>query len=444
GRRVWRFRSIEIVPKKVIHDSKYIYVMEGDYTRHRIHAVSMVSGKKIWSWKAPRGEKYNTLTWDNRHIFLPYLQERSGKVYMVNKDMGITERMFTFQGKRLYDCAFWKGVLVILSDRGDFAYGSINYSQNQREIFVLSQQLKMQGRFSHPRFYQELGALIFQSQKYNKALSVLEEPLKKGWFSFQGEQPLWDQLKGYQQWLAEERYRNNNNIYYVHRTFYPITMDGEIDDLWSYHTRIPLLGPQNIRPVHGKFHKLPYWKGQYDLSGEVYMAWSSQYFYFLIKVYDDVLRAYDNDHPKWIGDCLLMALDFDGSGGYGYRFGDTILTLAFQIPKKKNPKQKKEEEKRRPKGEYFAKRDGQERYTLYEVALPWSMFRKGGALVDPKKGPKEGFTFHFNLVVTDDDGEGQGALKTLNLAPGLLLHKEKRKLWNHFIPYYFAKIRLVK
>ena len=99
---------------------------------------------------------------------------------------------------------------------------------------------------------------------------------------------------------------------------------------------------------------------------------------------------------------------------------------------------------------------------VYEVQIPWGLFKTNGA-VNPGT---PGFTFGFNFILTDDDGdrigpqdlpagvdpktlpEGKregdfrGALKTLQLTPSVLLHERKDRLWQGFIPEYFAKITL--
>ena len=71
----------------------------------------------------------------------------------------------------------------------------------------------------------------------------------------------------------------------------------------------------------------------------------------------------------------------------------------------------------------------------------------------PGQVPPKGFTFGLNVCLTDDDGDRadvadpdsdgrRGALKVLELTPGVLLHYDKSRLWKGYIPKRFAKVRV--
>jgi hypothetical protein len=289
-----------------------------------------------------------------------------------------------------------------------------------------------------------MAAAYFQMGQTEEAIQLLENGIIEKDFSIDIQESMYYQLDGYKEALIEEQFRDGKLEYKVQRSYNPIAIDGEINDWWLRSDKITLSGPRHIWSIQKKFHRKNMWAGDEDLRGDLYFSWDSEYFYFLFKIYDTNLKAYDGENEKWIGDCLLIALDFDGNGGYTYRPGDTVLSLALQAPKKKNKQQQEEEKKTRPQGKYFVKRTADEQATIYEVALPWSMFKQGGAFLDTEKGPEPGFTFGINLVVTDDDGADKTAGKSLNLTPGMLLHEEKSKLWYNFVPNYFARIRLVK
>ena len=112
--------------------------------------------------------------------------------------------------------------------------------------------------------------------------------------------------------------------------------------------------------------------------------------------------------------------------------------LLCRRSQKKNKKPGEEEEEE-PAGKYFVKRKDDGSGAVYEVAIPWTTFAEKGADIDPAAGPKEGFSFGFNVVLTDDD-DGRGAAKALSLTPSIALHREKSKLWQGFVPGRFAKI----
>jgi hypothetical protein len=146
-----------------------------------------------------------------------------------------------------------------------------------------------------------------------------------------------------------------------------------------------------------------------------------------------------------------------------------LLSLALTLPKKKKDEdkdkkdgQEKDDEAKKPEGKYFVKRKDDGSGAIYEAQVPWGLFKQNGATGEGAVG----FTFGFNIVLTDDDGdrigpldippgvdpktlpEGKregdfrGALKTLQLTPSVLLHERKDRLWQGYIPEYFAKITL--
>jgi hypothetical protein len=179
-------------------------------------------------------------------------------------------------------------------------------------------------------------------------------------------------------------------------------------------------------------------RGKDDLSGTLYLAYDDRYFYFALDVEDSSLIPFDSEAEEWKGDCLLIAIDTLGDGGDYFQHDDNLLSLALTLPKKKqqNQDQGKDDE---PDGKFFVKRKDDGSGAIYEAAIPWDSFIQHQADIDPSRGPREGFTFGFNVVVTDDD-DGHGARKALSWTPSITLHKEKRKLWHGFVPGRFGKV----
>lgn len=442
GKKLWTFQSLQIVPNQIFVDPTFLYIFTGGLRNFEVHAVSLDRGVRKWNWKAPLGERFETMQSDNHHLFLPYLRETPSKVYALSKKGGATSHIVEMKGRKIFDMGVQGGVLMILTNRGDFGFGKVDQKGLSETIVDLTARLAQNPRRAN--LIQLLAACYYQKGQLEKGMNLLEEAIGEGELAQRRMELIWDQLDGYKEALGEKISKRGKPEYKAPRIYRPIEIDGEINDWWNPAERILLEGPRHVWNIQKKFHNLGNWRGDEDLRGELYFAWDSQNFYFLLKVHDRILRAYDSDHELWKGDCLLIALDFDNSGGYFYQSGDSILSLALQVPKKKNKQQQAEEKKNKPQGKYFVKRTADESATLYEVSLPWSMFKKGGAFLDAQKGPDPGFVFGLNLVVTDDDGGGNGALKSLNLTPGLLLHQKKSKLWYSFVPSYFAKIRLVK
>jgi hypothetical protein len=247
----------------------------------------------------------------------------------------------------------------------------------------------------------------------------------------------------------------------------PPEIDGELNDWWRGWSSIDLTGPRYVSPVQLEGGRPGRWNGPEDLSAKLYMGWDEKYFYFALDVMDSDLRPYDSESAKWIGDCLLIAIDTKNDGGFWFAPDDVLLSLALTLPKKKKEedKDKKEgedAEKNKPEGKYFVKRKEDGSGAIYEAQIPWTLYATNGA-TNPGQ---PGFTFGFNIILTDDDGdrvgvedlpagvdpktlpEGKregdyrGALKTLQLTPSVLLHEKKERLWQGYIPEYFAKITL--
>jgi hypothetical protein len=272
--------------------------------------------------------------------------------------------------------------------------------------------------------------------------------------------------------LSEAAIENVRPTYDVRRMPRPPEIDGELNDWWRDWSSVDLTGPRYVVPIQLESGRPGRWTGPEDLSAKLYMGWDDKYFYFTLDVMDSDLRPYDSEAPKWIGDCLLIAIDTKNDGGFWFAPDDVLLSLALTLPKKKKDedKDKKDgdaEEKNKPEGKYFVKRKDDGSGAVYEAEIPWSLFVQNGAVgVDAVKGPPPGFTFGFNVILTDDDGdrigpqdippgvdpktlpEGKregdfrGALKTLQLTPSVLLHEKKERLWQGYIPEYFAKITL--
>ena len=229
----------------------------------------------------------------------------------------------------------------------------------------------------------------------------------------------------------------------------PPTIDGRLEDSWSYAHRILITAPRNLNliPSPGNTRQ---WEGEEDLSAILYTGWDETYFYFAMDVEDDVLRAYDRDAENWKGDCLLIGLDPDGDGGYRQGRDDQLMTLGLTIPKRrKDAKQQDplgggedgelEEDDEQPQGLFSVKKKPDSSGAVYEVALPWSSF----PLFKEGAHPLPGFSFGLSLLLTDDD-TGRGATKTLSINPCHLIPRKQRNIWiwRFMIPEFFPRVKL--
>src|SRR5262249_26331191 len=111
-------------------------------------------------------------------------------------------------------------------------------------------------------------------------------------------------------------------------------IDGELNDWWREWSAIDLSGPRYVQPIQLDGGRPGRWNGPEDLSAKLYMGWDDKYFYFALDVLDADLRPYDSEADRWIGDCLLIAIDCKNDGGFCFMRDDMLLSLALTLPKK--------------------------------------------------------------------------------------------------------------
>jgi hypothetical protein len=227
----------------------------------------------------------------------------------------------------------------------------------------------------------------------------------------------------------------------VHRVRGPVKVDGVLDDGWTPALAIRR-GIDGVFKVDRRRLGGEEWLSRHDLSATFYFGWDRENFYFAVDARDSIIRPWDrDDEDNWKGDLLLIALDPLGDGGWLARADDVLLSMGLVAPKRNpTPEEREEEERNKPKGEYFVRRREDDSGAVYEARIPWELFNENGTNIDAKKGPPDGFSFGLDLVLLDDD-TGGGTTKTLNLARGLLLGR-RSTLWRGFVPRNFAKMRL--
>jgi len=209
----------------------------------------------------------------------------------------------------------------------------------------------------------------------------------------------------------------------------PPNIDGAIDEPWRREDAAYLDGPAHVEEIQGTPWREARWRSPADLSAVLYTGWDSRYFYFAVDLNDDVHRTYTSYSDNWIGDGLIIAIDADNDGGYGYRFGsnDQLLTLA--LTRKDERRDDQDEE---PSGEYRVRLKQDNSGAVYEVAIPWSFLGI--------ENPRPGMRFGFNVTLTDDDSDH--AVKALSWTPGMILDREKMLMIRGFTPAYFGDVLL--
>jgi len=237
---------------------------------------------------------------------------------------------------------------------------------------------------------------------------------------------IYDRLSGIRDGIHE---KNHPTIRCV-KVDRPPEIDGIMADDWDEgaslkldspeHVEMMLPGPSADRDlIGGSDRRRARPRGPNDVSMKVYAGWDDENFYLAIDVTDRTHRVMRKDNAEWIGDLLIIALDCHNNGGYGYGWGDYILSQGLMD----KPKEDRGDEDK-PEGEYSVKLKEDRSGVVYESAIPWSYLRE--------IRPQVGVRFGFGITVTDDDGEG--VTKSMSWTPGLYLHKDTTNLGRSFSP----------
>lgn len=421
----------------------------------QVWAQDLTVGKERWRYSLPRGARAFRVIETPTTVLIPNNGMMSLRLQLDVVDWGTgrsTTPALRLQGRQLRGAMaqISGGHLVLSGEKGVFAFARQDQDALARDAVRLARQLvgQPQDATLRARLANRLDRLTYSEE----AITLLSEGMLRERLKGEAFDRLFAQLTRVRERQTDQR----TPTLAIRRMPRPPEIDGELNDWWHDWTSVDLRSPRYVLPVQQAAGVRPgRWTGEEDLSAKLYLGYDDTYLYFVLDVSDMHMRPYDSEADRWIGDALLIAIDSRNDGGETAHADDLLLTLALTLPKKKKEdqdeeeqkKQEEEEQKNRPDGRYFVHRKEDKSGAVYEVAIPWVMLSDKGAQI-PAGGPPKGLTFGMNLVLTDDDGERggkglpKGAVKTLELTPGLLLHSEKSRLWRGYIPKRFAKIRL--
>jgi len=367
---------------------------------------------------------------------------------VVGRGTGDLVQALRVPGRRLVGA----GVLPIASriwvstDRGLCAFAHLDRTEQGEQMARLAAQVSVAPEDLDGR--RALARALVQGGDTQGGVEILQQALLSEGLTEAVAGSLLDELAA----LVEADTDDHPLTLPIQRQARPPVIDGELHDWWRPWSGTTLLHPRHVQPIQQPAGAdVGRWRGNEDLSGRLYISYDTDYLYFAVDVSDAVLRPYDTESEEWIGDALLIAIDCKGNGGEFVLDDDMLLSLALTLPKKKKDDEEEEaeeEEDDSPAGQYFVRRKEDNSGVIYECAIPWQSFRDNGVPetdLDPKTGPRKGFRFGFNVIVTDDDGARGasgplGSLKTLQLTPGVLLHRDKSRLWQGYVPRRFARL----
>ncbi|NQT88934.1 PQQ-binding-like beta-propeller repeat protein, partial [bacterium] len=315
------------------------------------------------------------------------------------------------------------GLLCLGTDRGLLAFAPTNRESLDRRIADLTRQWEA----GDPSALPALANALYQRGDEERAIAFLARALAAEDLDDAAYAGLKDQLDSLRESLAERR----PAVLVTSRFATPPNIDGAINESWRADHAIPLDGPAYVDAIQGYTTAQSRWASPSDLSGMLYTGWDDDYFYFAVDVKDDIHRSYTSRHESWVGDGLIISIDSENDGGYGYRFDGRDILLTLALTQKDEHQEDEDEDDDEPRGEYRVRRKDDNSGTVYEIAIPWKYLRLA---------PRPGLKFGFNVTVTDDDGDH--ATKTLSWTPGMVLDRSRSLLIRGFLPAYFGDVHL--
>jgi len=309
------------------------------------------------------------------------------------------------------------------ADRGIHAYGPLDRERLDQRIAALgARHASGDGSALAP-----LATALYQRGDEDRAVELLTHALDDETLPDAQYAALKDQLNSLREALAAQR----PPVLAARRFETAPKIDGAIDEPWRRDQAACLNSPRHIDEIQGRPTAESRWKSPSDLSATLYSGWDEKHFYFAIDVNDDIHRTYTSERDTWVGDGLIISIDCDNDGGYGYSFTgrDILLTLALT---RKDERKDDQDERDTPKGRYRVRRKDDNSGTVYEIAIPWSYMKL--------PTPKPGFRFGFNVTITDDDGDR--TTKALSWTPGMMLDRERSMMIRGFTPALFGDVRL--
>ncbi len=432
GRLLWEDAPGEKRIRSLSIDSQSIYIGRGEILDGEVHCCDRDSGFVRWIHVVPVGISHKQMVATASHLLLPNVAaDGPARVTVLDKLRGVeVDQIGRLPDRRLVAMGLFGSRLVLLTDRGSFAFGQPDQARLEERV---AQLLEGSETERDAGLLEELASCYRLLGDERAAIRCLADALQLPGVGAADSDRLLAQLMVARELASEEQ----TPVLKVSRVPRPVEIDGELTDWWREQEGLVLNGPEHLTPIQGLAGSSR-WLGAEDLSATLYLGWDERYFYLTIDVRDNILRPYDGEADSWIGDCLLIALDPQNNRGAWFRSDDQLLSLALTLPPKKKPD---EEEEPKAEGKFFVTRKDDNSGVVYEVRLAWSSayFREAGVAV-PADGPKDGFSFGFDFALTDDDHNG--ATKVLCLTPGLLLHTRKDNLWPGFIPKHFGTIRI--
>ena len=425
GATVWEMETVRDSIFGAAVDDRGVYLLERSGRSLRVRAFSLKTGEALFEEVTIEGGDLHNLALHGDYILVS--GERAWpRVVLLNRS---GREVFAFRpaGSEYLVATVADGMLIVATDRGTYGLG-------RRDAGAAA---VVAAGIDEPSEWTEWLQVARSSEKMTDISAAVDAICK----AMAANPPdndylrLHDRLSG----LRERLHTRRHPVLRCVQMDRPPEIDGILADDWNESTCLRLEGPEYIElllPSPGPGRSLiagsdtpqpsvP--RGDNDISVKVYAGWDDENFYLAVDVTDRTHRLIDKDREEWIGDLLIIAVDAHNDGGYGYNWGDYILSQGL-MGKPKEDEGKEDE----PEGEYEVRLKEDHSGVVYESRMPWRNI--------PEIRARVGARFGFGVTVTDDDG--QGVVRCISWTPGLFLHRDPSMLGRTFTPEMLGDVLL--
>lgn len=422
GRELWTTSAPSQPLASAFLDFDTLYLGSATETELRITALDLHAGHLKWLAQLPRGYDLIGLHAAGAYIAAGYVADPDQFcISLIDRTSGRVVDTQRVHGALWSSMQVYQGTLCAATNRGLFAFGF----PFRGEAAVQLQQALLQPAQSAAQL-SYLASLCTRTGQDERAAALLELAARQSNLDDDVLLRIHEQLLGIREALAA----NRPPLLVAEKTSRPSAMTGRVADAWPLHRSEILRGLRHVAPVAGAPAPLRPWEGPDDLSGRLSVTWDDKALYLLVDVSDSVHRNVSERGHQRVGDALMVAIDPENDGGYGFGLGgnDFIFTQALM---ERPPRD--EEGDAGMEGQYAVQRRDDDSGTVYQSAIPWSYLRG--------MRPVPGTIFGLNIAVMDDDGAG--VQKTLQRTPGLELHSSPFEFGRGYAPAHFGKVLLV-
>jgi len=432
GRPLWRRKPVAKDPGAVHVGDGLIVGIAGKLRASTMVAWGASDGKTAWTRSLPGKPALTEVAGAGQFVVGTGAAAGLGgfraRAVIVRTNDGALVKSLLRPGSTYLSAREAGGALLLCSRRGIGAYRMMSQEAIAWRLAEVSK------RISSP--VPERAWLQVGLGRHDEAMALLDEELMREKIEPGVFVRLHEQLMAIREMARERRAATYEAPFF--RT--PPKIDGRLHEDWRRDRAAMLDRPRHIERVqstrstgilpvkrHGQDGRATkrFWHGPNDLSATVYLAWDTRNLYLAVDVRDDVRAVHDFVGREWRGDCIIVAIDPEGDGGYRMHGSDSAFWLGLAAKRAAGDGDEP------LGGEHRVKIKEDESGVVYELALPWT---------EIGVGPRVGVRFGLNIMVIDSDGGV--AAKAASWTPGLTQNRSRDIMTDGIAPALFGTVIL--